>query len=137
MSIMMSQLKLEKKPLLPIFIKFNEITFKIINISVEVFDINYLVIFMAEIFHWKNWKIRYQVKNLEIIQDFSEDNELFSASPENCQALPSARALFDYAAEDLLEISFSEGNIITDIKFTSEDWWESTTKGGSIGFFPG
>ncbi|CAG8459822.1 11410_t:CDS:2 [Diversispora eburnea] len=57
--------------------------------------------------------------------------------PENCQALPSAKALFNYAAEDLLEISFSEGQIITNIKFTSDDWWEGTTESGALGFFPG
>ena len=40
------------------------------------------------------------------------------------------------AAEDN-EISFREGDRITEIEAASEDWWQGKDKSGNIGLFPG
>ena len=40
------------------------------------------------------------------------------------------------AAEDN-EISFNEGDKITEIEPASEDWWQGTNPQGSVGLFPG
>ena len=40
------------------------------------------------------------------------------------------------AAEDN-EISFNEGDKITEIEPASEDWWQGTNPHGNVGLFPG
>jgi hypothetical protein len=40
------------------------------------------------------------------------------------------------AAEDN-EISFREGDIITEIEAASEDWWQGKNSHGEVGLFPG
>ena len=40
------------------------------------------------------------------------------------------------AAEDN-EISFNEGDKITEIEPASEDWWQGMNPQGSVGLFPG
>ena len=53
-----------------------------------------------------------------------------------------ARMVLDYlsfsydAAEDN-EISFREGDVITEIEPASEDWWQGKNPHGDIGLFPG
>ncbi|KAF9542786.1 hypothetical protein EC957_001684 [Mortierella hygrophila] len=48
---------------------------------------------------------------------------------------PSAVALYDYAAGEPNELSFAEGDVITDIEFVTDDWWNGTSNGAS-GLFP-
>ena len=48
----------------------------------------------------------------------------------------SATALYDYDAAEPNEISFTTGEVISDIVFVSEDWWQGTIHGIS-GLFPG
>ncbi|KAG0294569.1 hypothetical protein BGZ96_000917 [Linnemannia gamsii] len=48
---------------------------------------------------------------------------------------PSAVALYDYAAGEPNELSFAEGDVITDIEFVTDDWWNGTCHGAS-GLFP-
>ncbi|KAG0057297.1 hypothetical protein BGZ83_000087 [Gryganskiella cystojenkinii] len=49
---------------------------------------------------------------------------------------PSAVALYDYNAGEPNEISFSEGDTLTDIEFVTEDWWSGRIHDGSVGLFP-
>lgn len=49
----------------------------------------------------------------------------------------TATALYDYSAEEDNEISFVEGDTITQIEFVSEDWWQGVAANGkTIGLFP-
>ncbi|KAF9133321.1 hypothetical protein BGW39_010025 [Mortierella sp. 14UC] len=48
---------------------------------------------------------------------------------------PSAVALYDYTAGEPNELSFNEGDVITDIEFVTDDWWNGTANGVS-GLFP-
>ncbi|CAO0796533.1 unnamed protein product [Mucor circinelloides] len=48
-----------------------------------------------------------------------------------------AVALYDYSAEEDNEISFAEGDTITQIEFVSEDWWQGLAANGkTVGLFP-
>lgn len=48
-----------------------------------------------------------------------------------------AVALYDYAAEEDNEISFVEGDTITQIEFVSDDWWQGLAANGkTVGLFP-
>ncbi|KAL0146249.1 hypothetical protein V8B55DRAFT_1469143 [Mucor lusitanicus] len=48
-----------------------------------------------------------------------------------------AVALYDYSAEEDNEISFAEGDTITQIEFVSEDWWQGLASNGkTMGLFP-
>ncbi|GJJ68316.1 drebrin-like protein [Entomortierella parvispora] len=49
---------------------------------------------------------------------------------------PSALALYDYNAGEPNEISFSEGDTLTEIEFVTEDWWSGRTREGAVGLFP-
>ncbi|KAF9409865.1 hypothetical protein BGZ94_001833, partial [Podila epigama] len=50
---------------------------------------------------------------------------------------PTAIALYDYNAGEPNEISFSEGDIIVDIDFVTEDWWNGHSQDGTrSGLFP-
>lgn len=44
---------------------------------------------------------------------------------------------FSYDAAEDNEISFREGDIITEIEPASEDWWQGKNSHGEIGLFPG
>jgi len=57
------------------------------------------------------------------------------AAPAN-EAKPSAIALYDYEAQEENEISFKEGDIITNLNFVTDDWWEGVVD-GKCGLFPG
>lgn len=46
-----------------------------------------------------------------------------------------AIALFDYLAAEENELTFAEGEIITDLDFVSEEWWSGRVH-GKIGLFP-
>ncbi|KAJ3030568.1 UNVERIFIED_CONTAM: hypothetical protein HDU68_008585 [Siphonaria sp. JEL0065] len=48
----------------------------------------------------------------------------------------SARAIYDYAAQEANEISFAEGEIITAIEKHDEGWWQGRNVSGHIGLFP-
>jgi len=52
------------------------------------------------------------------------------------EAKPSAIALYDYEAQEENEISFKEGDIITNLNFVTDDWWEGVVD-GKCGLFPG
>lgn len=41
---------------------------------------------------------------------------------------PRATALYDYAADEDNELTFAEGDLITDIEYSSEDWWTGTCR---------
>ncbi|KAI8975112.1 hypothetical protein BDF20DRAFT_914087 [Mycotypha africana] len=48
-----------------------------------------------------------------------------------------AVALYDYDAEEDNEISFAEGDKITQIEFVSDDWWQGVDASGKkVGLFP-
>ncbi|RHZ68608.1 hypothetical protein Glove_294g151 [Diversispora epigaea] len=64
------------------------------------------------------------------------NNPLPALSAPALSALPSARAIYDYEASENNEISLEKGQIVTDIDFVSEDWWDGTGKGGIKGLFP-
>ncbi|ORX51049.1 hypothetical protein BCR36DRAFT_583117 [Piromyces finnis] len=49
---------------------------------------------------------------------------------------PSAIALYDYDAQEDNEITFKEGDIITNLNFVTDDWWEGVVN-GKCGLFPG
>jgi drebrin-like protein len=51
------------------------------------------------------------------------------------EAAPSAVAEFDYEAAEEGELTFAEGDIITEIEFVDESWW-SGTHNGVQGLFP-
>ncbi|KAF8627061.1 hypothetical protein AX17_006401 [Amanita inopinata Kibby_2008] len=48
----------------------------------------------------------------------------------------SAIAIYDFDALDDDDISFSEGDRITHIEFSSDNWWEGTLSDGRRGLFP-
>ncbi|KAL1924197.1 uncharacterized protein VTP21DRAFT_7232 [Calcarisporiella thermophila] len=49
----------------------------------------------------------------------------------------AATALYDYEAGEDNEISFQEGEIIQEIEFVSDDWWQGKSSStGQIGLFP-
>ncbi|RUS12574.1 SH3 domain-containing protein [Endogone sp. FLAS-F59071] len=48
----------------------------------------------------------------------------------------TAVALYEYVAAEDNEITFRENDIITQIEFSSDDWWQGTAPNGLIGLFP-
>ncbi|GMG55949.1 unnamed protein product [Ambrosiozyma monospora] len=42
---------------------------------------------------------------------------------------PSATAEYDYDATETNELTFKEGDVITDIEFADEDWWLGNLNG--------
>ena len=44
---------------------------------------------------------------------------------------------YSYEAAEDNEISFNEGDKITEIEPASEDWWQGMNMHGNIGLFPG
>ncbi|CAN6674751.1 actin-binding protein [Trichomonascus vanleenenianus] len=57
------------------------------------------------------------------------------AEPEK-EAKPFAIAEYDYDADEEGEISFKEGEKISDLEFPDEDWWSGTNAKGETGLFP-
>ncbi|KAG0265139.1 hypothetical protein BGZ95_003414 [Linnemannia exigua] len=49
---------------------------------------------------------------------------------------PSAVALYDYQAGEPNELSFNEGEVITEIDFVTDDWWGGKSEAGATGLFP-
>lgn len=49
---------------------------------------------------------------------------------------PTAVALYDYQAGEPNELSFNEGEAITEIDFVTEDWWSGKSETGATGLFP-
>lgn len=49
---------------------------------------------------------------------------------------PTAVALYDYQAGEPNELSFNEGETITEIDFVTEDWWSGKSEAGATGLFP-
>ncbi|KAI9024004.1 hypothetical protein DFJ74DRAFT_605593 [Hyaloraphidium curvatum] len=47
-----------------------------------------------------------------------------------------ADAVFDYEAQESNEISFADGEVITDIEKIDEGWWKGKNARGEIGLFP-
>ncbi|KAJ1918305.1 actin binding protein [Mycoemilia scoparia] len=47
-----------------------------------------------------------------------------------------AKSLYNYQAGDTDEISFEADEIISEIEFASDDWWEGTNARGEHGLFP-
>ncbi|KAK0202310.1 SH3 domain-containing protein [Desarmillaria ectypa] len=48
----------------------------------------------------------------------------------------TAIALYDYDAAEDNELTFKEGDRITEIEPASEDWWNGKGPGGEMGLFP-
>lgn len=48
----------------------------------------------------------------------------------------TARALYDYQAEDDTEVTFDPGDIITQIEQIDEGWWRGQAPSGEFGLFP-
>jgi len=44
---------------------------------------------------------------------------------------------FSYDAAEDNEITFREGDVITEIEPASEDWWQGKNPHGDVGLFPG
>lgn len=57
-----------------------------------------------------------------------------AAAPE--PATPSARAVYDYEATEDNEISFTEGDLITELEEVDEGWWSGKAPNGQVGLFP-
>ncbi|OBA26517.1 SH3-domain-containing protein, partial [Hanseniaspora valbyensis NRRL Y-1626] len=47
-----------------------------------------------------------------------------------------AKSLFDYEADEANEISFKEGEIISQIEKKFDDWWHGVNETGEAGVFP-
>lgn len=47
-----------------------------------------------------------------------------------------AIAIYDYEAAEDNEISFREGDRITEIEAASDDWWQGKDASGDVGLFP-
>ncbi|CAB4422908.1 unnamed protein product [Rhizophagus irregularis] len=79
---------------------------------------------------------------VEIIENVSEQVEEVEAEQQQTvdsvqeQHTAKAIALYDYSASEENEISFSDGDIITDIEFSSEGWWSGKAPDGTVGLFP-
>ncbi|ORZ16034.1 hypothetical protein BCR41DRAFT_353416 [Lobosporangium transversale] len=67
---------------------------------------------------------------------YAGDESGLAAVDEVLSAKPTAVALYDYNAGEPNEISFSEGDIIRDIEFVSDDWWSGLAQDGTNGLFP-
>jgi len=59
-----------------------------------------------------------------------------AAAPAPIENTKSAIALYDYEAQEENEISFKEGDVITNLNFVTDDWWEGVVN-GECGLFPG
>ncbi|KAG5458307.1 MAG: SH3 domain-containing protein [Olpidium bornovanus] len=49
----------------------------------------------------------------------------------------TATAAYDYTADEDNELTFREGDLIVNVRMTTEDWWEGETRDGRSGLFPG
>lgn len=67
-------------------------------------------------------------------QELYENQETLQVSSDS-QGV-SARALYDYQAEDDTEITFDPGDIITQIEQIDEGWWRGQNPSGNYGLFP-
>ena len=47
-----------------------------------------------------------------------------------------AVTLYDYKAEDEVEITFDSGEVITNIEKPDSNWWQGETQDGKFGLFP-
>ncbi|OLL24577.1 Drebrin-like protein [Neolecta irregularis DAH-3] len=59
----------------------------------------------------------------------------YTATPPASSREHCAEALYEYIATEDNEISFDEGDIITQIAFPDEDWWQGEIR-GTVGLFP-
>lgn len=66
-----------------------------------------------------------------------EDEQQQTVDSVQEQHTAKAIALYDYSASEENEISFSDGDIIKDIEFVSDEWWQGKAPDGTIGLFPG
>jgi hypothetical protein len=57
-------------------------------------------------------------------------------APASNSTKPSAVAEYEYEKDEDNEIGFAEGEIIIDIEFVDDDWWQGTNKAGESGLFP-
>ena len=48
----------------------------------------------------------------------------------------TAKAVYDYQAEDESEITFDPGDIITNIEQIDDGWWRGQSPDGRFGLFP-
>src|SRR5947208_2892723 len=86
--------------------------------------------------------LKYTANYVEIIESVVPEQDLQEVEVEQ-QTIDSAQdqhkaiALYDYSASEENEISFSDGDIITDIDFVSNEWWQGKAPDGAVGLFPG
>jgi len=57
-------------------------------------------------------------------------------TPEAVDEGITAIAAYDYQASEDNELSFAEGDRITEIEAASDDWWQGKDQHGNIGLFP-
>ncbi|KAG9069381.1 rab32, member RAS oncoprotein [Linnemannia hyalina] len=77
-------------------------------------------------------------------QDHEAEHEAYSAqhapaapaAAAGGEKKPTAVALYDYQAGEPNELSFNEGETITEIDFVTEDWWSGKSDAGASGLFP-
>ncbi|KAJ1968439.1 actin binding protein, partial [Dimargaris verticillata] len=49
----------------------------------------------------------------------------------------NAVAVYDFDPTEENELGFKEGDLIQNIEFVADDWWQGTNAAGHIGLFPG
>ncbi|KAF9918372.1 hypothetical protein FBU30_000237, partial [Linnemannia zychae] len=72
----------------------------------------------------------------EAVHDAYGDQHGHDTNPAGGEKKPSAVALYDYQAGEPNELTFNEGEAITDIDFVTEDWWSGRSETGATGLFP-
>jgi hypothetical protein len=64
---------------------------------------------------------------------FTSKSQVYSNKP----VVLSFNTIYSYEAAEDNEISFNEGDKITEIEPASEDWWQGMNRHGDVGLFPG
>jgi len=59
-----------------------------------------------------------------------------SVAQPNDELGNTAIAIYDYIAGEENEISFAENDLIVNIDFVSDDWWQGRAPTGALGLFP-
>ena len=69
-----------------------------------------------------------------------EETQAAPALPSRSEQKPeskTATAEYDYEKDEDNEIGFSEGDLIVEIEFVDDDWWQGKhSKTGEVGLFP-
>ncbi|CAI5759307.1 unnamed protein product [Candida verbasci] len=74
-------------------------------------------------------------KQEEKEEEEEEEGPMPSLSKPSSKSI-TATAEYDYEKDEDNEIGFSEGDLITDIEFTDDEWWTGKNTKGEVGLFP-